>query len=35
MIVKKKKTFLRYFGLMPSLVLCTKLFLQMFLYSAV
>ena len=35
MIVKEKKHFKNYFGLMLSSVICTKLFLQFFLYSAV
>ena len=35
MIVKAKKHFKKYFGLMPSSVICTKLFLQFFLYSTV
>ena len=31
----QKKTFSKYFGLMPSSVICTKLFLQFFLCSTV
>ena len=35
MIVKEKKHFKKYFDLMPSSVICTKLLLQFFLYSTV
>ena len=30
---QREKTFLKYFGLMPSSGICTKLFLQFFVYS--
>ena len=32
---QREKTFLKYFGLMPSSVICTKLFSHFFLYSTV
>ena len=35
MIVKEKKHFEKYFGLMPSSVICTKLFLKFLLCSTV